>query len=118
MDLTLFEHSGVRLPSPVVGECLADLGYAGLQRIAPCARLPKRKPYKGEHAPEQKATNRDLRRRRWPIEHLIRRLKVFRILAARYRNRRRRYGLRLNLIAALCNKELLLARESAQNAHL
>jgi len=30
---------------------------------------------------------------------------VFRILLERYRNRRRRFGLRFNLIAALCNLE-------------
>jgi hypothetical protein len=35
---------------------------------------------------------------------------VFRILSGRYRNRRKRYGLRLNLIAAICNKETLLAK--------
>jgi len=39
-------------------------------------------------------------------EHIIRSLKVFRILAERYRNRRRRFGLRFNLIAALYNHEL------------
>jgi hypothetical protein len=31
--------------------------------------------------------------------------KIFRILAQRYRNRRRRFGLRCNLIAALYNYE-------------
>jgi hypothetical protein len=33
-------------------------------------------------------------------------VKIFRILAERYRNRRKRFGLRFNLIAALCNAEL------------
>jgi hypothetical protein len=36
-----------------------------------------------------------------------RRLKIFRILGERYRNRRKRFGLRFNLIAALVNVELL-----------
>jgi len=40
------------------------------------------------------------------FEHINRRFKIFRILAERYRNRRRRYGLRCNLIAALYNYEL------------
>lgn len=40
------------------------------------------------------------------IEHVIRRLKVFRILTERYRNRRKRFGLRFNLIAAIYNREL------------
>ena len=37
------------------------------------------------------------------VEHAIDRLKIFRILAERYRNCRKRFGLRLNLIAALTN---------------
>ena len=37
---------------------------------------------------------------------LIRCLKVFHILSERYRNRRRRFGLRFNLIAGLYNYEL------------
>jgi hypothetical protein len=38
--------------------------------------------------------------------HVNRRMKIFRILAERYRNRRKRYGLRFNLIAAIINLEL------------
>jgi hypothetical protein len=109
-DLTLFKTSGVRLPSSVVGGCLADSGYAGLQHLVPGARLPERKPRKGELTAEQKLANKEQRRERVGIEHAIRRVKVFRILSGRYRSARKRYGLRLNLIAALCNKETLLAR--------
>jgi hypothetical protein len=36
---------------------------------------------------------------------VIGKLKVFRILLERYRNRRRRFGLRVNLIAAIYNYE-------------
>jgi hypothetical protein len=38
-----------------------------------------------------------------------RQLKIFRILAERYRNRRKRFGLRFNLIAAIINFELARA---------
>ena len=41
----------------------------------------------------------------WP-SMLFRSLKVFRILSERYRNRRKRFGLRFNLIAGLYNFEL------------
>lgn len=54
----------------------------------------------------QKAENRALARRRVVIEKVNRCLKIFRILAERYRNRRRRFGLRCNLIAALCTLQL------------
>lgn len=52
--------------------------------------------------------NRNLARLRVVAEHINRQLKIFRILAERYRNRRKRFGLRFNLIAALVNFELAL----------
>jgi hypothetical protein len=42
------------------------------------------------------------------VEHVIGRLKVFRILSERYRNRCRRFNLRFNLIAGIYNYELSL----------
>lgn len=53
----------------------------------------------------QRRSNRNLARRRVIAEHVNRRLKIWRILAERYRNRRRRFGLRFNLIAALSRGE-------------
>jgi len=58
---------------------------------------------------EQKASNRALSRKRILVENVIRRFKIFRILSERYRNRRKRFGLRFNLIAAICNMELKIA---------
>jgi len=40
------------------------------------------------------------------VENVIRSLKIFRILSERYRNRRKRFSLRFNLIAGLYNFEL------------
>ena len=57
---------------------------------------------------EQKEANRQLSREQFVIEHIIRSLKIFRTLAERYRNCRKRFGLRFNLIAALYNYELAL----------
>jgi hypothetical protein len=105
--------SRVRLPARVVSTCWADLGYAGLQEHVPGARLPTRKPPRRELSREARRANKEQRRERVLIEHLIRKLKVFRILSSRYRNRRKRYGLRLHLIAALCNRETELARRAA-----
>lgn len=42
------------------------------------------------------------------VEHVNRRLKIWRILAEHYRNRRKRFGLRFNLLAGLYNYELAL----------
>ena len=54
-----------------------------------------------------KQINREIGKRRIRIEHVNGKLKTFRILAERYRNRRKRMGLRLNLIAAIYNMELI-----------
>jgi hypothetical protein len=53
--------------------------------------------------------NRLLARLRVVVEHVHRKLEVFRILSERYRNRRKRFGLRFNLIAAILNFELSAA---------
>jgi inactivated superfamily I helicase len=52
---------------------------------------------------EQKQQNRALASCRVTIENVIRMLKRFRILSGTYRNRRKRFGLRLNLIATIAN---------------
>ena len=61
--------------------------------------------YQGTLRREDKRYNRQLAKERIWIEHVNGRLKGFRILAERYRNRRRRFGLRCNLIAAIDNLE-------------
>ncbi len=43
-------------------------------------------------------------------EHVNRRLKIFKILAKHYRNRRKRVALRFNLLAGLYNYELPLCQ--------
>ena len=87
-------------------ESLQDKGYQGIQKLHVKSRLPIKKPKGGSLSKDKRAINRELARERIGIEHINRRLKIFRILSERYRNRRRRYGLRCNLIAALYNYEL------------
>jgi hypothetical protein len=89
-------------------EVLADSGYQGLAQLHEKSRTPRKKPRKSELTDEQKQANRELARRRVVVEHVIRCLKIFRILAERYRNRRKRFSLRFNLIAGLYNYELCL----------
>jgi hypothetical protein len=55
---------------------------------------------------EDKKQNKSKSSKRVVIENVIRELKIFRIIAEKYRNRRRRYGLRFNLIAAFYNLNL------------
>ena len=58
---------------------------------------------KKELSKEAKLINKEISRRRIPMEHINSRLTVFRILSERYRNRRKRFGLRKNLIAGYVN---------------
>ncbi len=91
-DFKLFTTSrSAMLPQT---ECLADSGYLGLKKQHENSRLPDKKSKLHPLTQEQKASNRQLSRERFVIEHIIRSVKIFRILAERYRNRRKRFGLR------------------------
>ena len=87
-------------------ECLADSGYQGLTALHEKARTPFKKPKGKQLSAEEKQFNRELASERVMIEHIIRHLKIFRILSGKYRNRRRRFMLRVNLIAGLYNYAL------------
>ena len=105
-DFALYGRSKVEPHESL--EVLGDSGYQGLQKLHAKSRTPHKKPRKAELTDEQKQSNRELARRRVIVEHVIRSLKIFRILAERYRNRRKRFSLRFNLIAGLHNFELNL----------
>ena len=85
---------------------LADSGYQGLNKLHEKSRTPKKRSKKVQLTKEERRANRELSRRRIVVENVIRSLKIFRILLERYRNRRKRFALRFNLIAGLYNFEL------------
>ena len=88
---------------------LVDKGYQGIQKLHANSCIPKKKPRGGQLSMEEKRKNRALGRERVIVEHVNRLFEIFRILSGRYRNRRRRFGLRCNLIAAIYNYELSTA---------
>ena len=94
-------------------ELLADKGYQGVKKLHNRSRTPFKKSRKMPLSKEQKKFNRQLAKERIVVEHVHRKLKIFRILSSRYRNRRRRFGLRFNLLAEIYNYELYLASENA-----
>jgi hypothetical protein len=102
-DFALFKASRTVLDVSILG--MGDSGYQGIDKIHPNTRTPKKKSKHHPLTDEQKAANREISRVRIAVEHVIGRLKVFRILSERYRNRRKRFGLRFNLLAAICNME-------------
>ena len=106
-DFRLFKASGVQIHPET--ESLQDSGYQGIKAYHFNSYIPKKKPKNGELTQLERDYNHALSQERISIEHINRRLKVFKIIAGRYRNRRCRYQLRCNLIAALYNYDLSLA---------
>ena len=103
-DLQLFKQSRSAISERIC--ILADAGYQGLVCLHLNSQTPTKKSKLHPLSVEQKLANRKLSRKRILIENIIRKLKIFRILSERYRNRRKRFGLRFNLIAAIYNLEL------------
>lgn len=107
-DFQIFKSSKVRPRANL--ECLGDKGYQGIQKFHHLSRTPKKKPRGGKLTRADKKSNRELAKLRVIGEHVHRKLKIFRVLSSRYRNRRKRFGLRFNLIAGLYNYELHLTK--------
>lgn len=68
--------------------------------------LPKKKTKKYLLSKEDKKKNRKLASERALNENVIGMIKRFKIISDRYRNRRKRFGLRFNLLAGIYNFEL------------
>lgn len=105
-DFQIFKQNRPAIALKTV--CLADAGYQGITRCHVNSCTPFKKSKHHPLTPAQKAANRQLSSQRIAVEHVIAKLKVFRILSERYRNRRRRFSLRFNLIAAIYNSEIVL----------
>ena len=105
-DFKLYKSSKIRIRKEV--KCLADKGYQGIKNHNHFSQTPKKKPRKGKFSLAEKKENRELAKKRVIIENVFAHLKRFRILQGRYRNRRKRFGLRFNLIASIYNYELNL----------
>jgi len=84
---------------------LADSGYQGLLALHKNSRIPYKKSKHHPLTVAQKAFNRELAKERIGIENINARIKTFKILSERYRNRRKRHLLRMNLICAILNQE-------------
>ena len=85
---------------------LADSGYQGLKKLHANSELPKRNSKKRPLTKQEKKQHHQISIERVLVENVIRKIKIFRIMAEKYRNRRKRFGLRLNLITGILNYEL------------
>lgn len=87
-------------------KALTDTGYLGLQKIHSNTSMPKKKSKKRPLTCKDKLINRKLSSQRVLNEHVIGKIKRFKIISDKYRNRRKRFGLRFSLIAGIYNYEL------------
>ena len=105
-DFQLFKDDQTDIAEHI--RVLADAAYQGLAALHENCQTPFKKSKYHPLTKRQKQTNKTLARKRILIEHIFRKLKVFRILSEKYRNRRKRFALRFNLIPAIYNLELTL----------
>jgi hypothetical protein len=81
----------------------ADSGYQGLDKLYEMATIPYKSSKKRALSLEQKLHNRELARKRCRIEHVIRSIKIFKIIGNRFRNKRKRYELKFKIVTGLVN---------------
>jgi DDE superfamily endonuclease len=90
-------------PLPKSSRGYADSGYQGYQNDHPDLDIPYKKPKKGKLTKEEKEYNHTLSRFRVRVEHVIGRMKKFRILADRFRYPRSRHSIKFAVIAGITN---------------
>jgi len=100
-DFRLFKQSKLPLKRDTL--VYVDTGYLGMKKLHQNIEIPKKNTKLNPLSKEDRLKNRNISLKRIPVEHINAKIKTFKILSQRYRNRRKRFGLRLNLICALIN---------------
>ena len=103
-DFRLFKESKTRIHP--MAKVITDTGYQGIKKLHNNSEMPKKKSKNNPLTKDDKRNNQKLAGERVTNENVIGMLKRFKIIADKYRNRRKRFGLRFNLIAGIYNWEL------------
>jgi hypothetical protein len=90
-------------PLPKDSRAYVDSGYQGLDKTHVATELPYKKSKKKPLDKEEKEYNHALSRIRVKVENVLGQIKTFKILSDRYRNKRKRYNLKFNIIAGIVN---------------
>jgi DDE superfamily endonuclease len=105
-DFRLFKDSKIKMLAEM--KVITDTGYQGLQKLHSNSLLPKKKTKKNPLTQEDKDKNKEIASQRVINENVIGMIKRFKIISDKYRNRRKRFGLRFNLISCIYNLELYI----------
>ncbi|CYP45833.1 mobile genetic element [Streptococcus pneumoniae] len=95
-DMKLFKMSRRNIGQ--AGKILADSGYQGPMKIYPQAQTPRKSSKLKPLTVEDKAYNHALSKERSKVENIFAKVKTFKMFSTTYRNHRKRFGLRMNLI--------------------
>ncbi|WP_152408918.1 IS5 family transposase [Streptococcus pneumoniae] len=103
-DMKLFKMSRRNIGQ--AGKILTDSDYQGPMKIYPQAQTPRKASKLKPLTAEDKACNHALSKDRSKVENILAKVKTFKMFSTTYRNHRKRFGLRMNLIAGIINHEL------------
>ena len=85
---------------------ITDTGYQGLQKLHTKTQMSKKKSHKNPLTKEDKLGNQNISRAGGANKNVIGMIKRFKIIASRYRNRRKRFTRCSNIIEGIYNLEL------------
>lgn len=103
-DFKLFKDSNLCIKKDK--KVITDTWYVGIKDFHTNSELPKKRSKNKKLTKEDKEYNRNISRERVLNENVIWKVKIFKIISDRYRNRRKRFWLRFNLISGIYNFEL------------
>lgn len=90
-------------PIPPDSRAFVDSGYQGLDKMHQATELPYKATKTKPLDKEEKEYNHALSRYRVIVENIIGDIKTFKILSDRYRNKRKRYGIKFHIISGIVN---------------
>jgi hypothetical protein len=90
-------------PIPPGSRAFVDSGYQGLDKMHQATELPYKATKTKPLDKEEKEYNHALSRYRVIVENIIGDIKTFKILSDRYRNKRKRYGIKFHIISGIVN---------------
>ena len=100
-DFSLYKRSRLAIVKDI--EVKVDLGYIGIKKFHLNVKIPKKNSKNYKLTDKDKKENQAKASKRIFVEHINAKIKTFQILKQKYRNRRKRYNLRVNLICGLIN---------------
>ena len=103
-DFEIFKRSEYHFYEDIL--LIGDKGYQGIKLFHSNSLTPYKKPKNSELTEYQKWFNSQLGSYRIYIENINRRIKRFKILQYRYRNKQKKHLLRVSLISGIHNHEL------------